>query len=88
VHDPLAGIAACATLHREHGRTLVAVLHDLNLAARYATHLVAMRDGRILAEGPPARVVTESMMQDVFALPCRVIPDPETGTALVIPGRR
>ncbi|MER7272868.1 ABC transporter ATP-binding protein [Dactylosporangium sp. NPDC000244] len=78
----------CARLHREHGRTLVAVLHDLNLAARYATHLVAMRDGRILAEGTPAEVVTEAMMEEVFALPCRVIPDPETGTALVIPRRR
>ncbi|GAA3303505.1 ABC transporter ATP-binding protein [Dactylosporangium vinaceum] len=78
----------CATLHREHGRTLVAVLHDLNLAARYATHLVAMRAGRIVAAGPPSDVVTESMMEQVFALPCRVVPDPETGTALVIPRRR
>jgi iron complex transport system ATP-binding protein len=78
----------CAGLHRDHGRTLVAVLHDLNLSARYATHLVAMRDGRILAEGPPAEVVTEAMMADVFGLPCRVIPDPETGTALVIPSKR
>ncbi|GAA2379251.1 ABC transporter ATP-binding protein [Dactylosporangium salmoneum] len=78
----------CARLHREHGRTLVAVLHDLNLAARYATHLVAMRDGRIRAEGPPAEVVTEAMIEEVFALPCRVVPDPETGTALVIPRQR
>jgi iron complex transport system ATP-binding protein len=78
----------CARLHREHGRTVVAVLHDLNLAARYATHLVAMRDGRIRAEGPPAEVVTEALIEDVFALPCRVISDPETGTALVIPRRR
>ncbi|WP_432988720.1 ABC transporter ATP-binding protein [Dactylosporangium sp. CA-233914] len=78
----------CASLHRDHGRTLVAVLHELNLAARYATHLVAMRDGRILAEGPPSQVVTEPMMEQVFTLPCRVIPDPETGTALVIPRKR
>ncbi|MGI5243571.1 ABC transporter ATP-binding protein [Dactylosporangium sp. CA-139066] len=77
----------CADLHRDHGRTLVAVLHDLNLAARYATHLVAMRDGRILAEGPPSEVVTAELMTAVFGLPCRVVPDPETGTALVIPRR-
>ncbi|WP_238019453.1 ABC transporter ATP-binding protein [Dactylosporangium sp. AC04546] len=77
----------CARLHRERDRTLVAVLHDLNLAARYATHMIAMRDGRVVAEGPPAEVMTEPVIEDVFGLPCRVVPDPETGTALVIPRR-
>jgi len=77
----------CARLHEE-GRTLVAVLHDLNQAARYATHLVAMKDGVVVAQGPPAAVVTETMVRDVFGLACRVLPDPETGTPMVVPARR
>ncbi|BAJ29345.1 MULTISPECIES: ABC transporter ATP-binding protein [Kitasatospora] len=75
----------CARLHREQGRTLVAVLHDLNQAARYATHLVALRDGRLVAAGPPGEVVTAALVEEVFRLPCRVVPDPETGTPLVVP---
>ncbi|MFD8939419.1 ABC transporter ATP-binding protein [Streptomyces sp. NPDC059578] len=71
-------------LHRA-GRTLVAVLHDLNHAARYATHLIALRDGRVVAEGPPADVMTAELVREVFDLPCRVVPDPETGTPLVVP---
>src|SRR2546422_3976329 len=78
----------CARLHEEQGRTLVAVLHDLNHAARYATHLIAMRDGHVIAEGPPADIVTADLVEQVFRLPCRVIPDPETGTPLVIPAAR
>jgi iron complex transport system ATP-binding protein len=77
----------CARLHEE-GRTVVAVLHDLNQAARYATHLIAMRDGGIVAAGPPAEIVTADLVADVFRLPCRVIDDPETGTPLVIPAAR
>ncbi|MFJ8437883.1 ABC transporter ATP-binding protein [Kitasatospora griseola] len=75
----------CARLHSEQGRTLVAVLHDLNQAARYATHLIALRDGRLVAAGPPQDVVTAELVEEVFRLPCRVIPDPETGTPLVVP---
>ncbi|MFG3260191.1 ABC transporter ATP-binding protein [Streptomyces sp. NPDC048172] len=78
----------CARLHEEEGRTLVAVLHDLNHAARYATHLIAMRGGEIVAEGPPGEVVTASLVEDVFGMPCRVIDDPETGTPLVVPAAR
>ncbi|MGY1456790.1 ABC transporter ATP-binding protein [Streptomyces sp. SS8] len=78
----------CARLHQEEGRTLVAVLHDLNHAARYATHLIAMRDGRVVASGPPERIVTAELVEDVFGLPCRVIDDPETGTPLVVPAAR
>ncbi|WP_460546227.1 ABC transporter ATP-binding protein [Glycomyces halotolerans] len=77
----------CDKLHRE-GRTLVAVLHDLNQAARYATHLIAMRDGAIVAEGPPAEIVTADIVEKVFDLPCLVIGDPVTGTPLVIPRAR
>lgn len=78
----------CARLHEEQGRTLVAVLHDLNHAARYATHLIAMRAGRVVASGAPADVVTADLVEEVFRLPCRVIDDPETGTPLVIPAAR
>lgn len=78
----------CAELHEEQGRTLVAVLHDLNHAARYATHLIAMRDGRVVAEGEPREVVTAELVEKVFGLRCQVIDDPETGTPLVVPAAR
>ncbi|MFI1164312.1 ABC transporter ATP-binding protein [Streptomyces sp. NPDC020801] len=78
----------CAELHEEQGRTLVAVLHDLNHAARYATHLVALRDGRVVAEGAPGDIVTAELVEDVFGLRCQVIEDPETGTPLVVPAAR
>ena len=78
----------CADLREHHGRTLVAVLHDLNHACRYATHLIAMREGRIVAEGAPGDVVDAELVEAVFGLPCRVIPDPETGTPLVVPAAR
>jgi iron complex transport system ATP-binding protein len=77
----------CARLH-EDGRTLVAVLHDLNQAARYGTHLVAMREGRVVAQGTPVEVVTADLVREVFGLACRVVPDPETGTPMVVPTRR
>ncbi|WP_415107710.1 ABC transporter ATP-binding protein [Micropruina sp.] len=70
------------------GRTIVAVLHDLNHAARYASHLIAMRDGAIVAEGTPHQVVTAELVEAVFSLPCRVIEDPVTGTPLVLPDGR
>ena len=78
----------CAELHEEQGRTLVAVLHDLNHAARYATHLIALRDGSVLAEGAPADIVTAELVEEVFGLRCQVIDDPETGTPLVVPAAR
>ncbi|MEU3464110.1 ABC transporter ATP-binding protein [Streptomyces sp. NPDC006733] len=78
----------CADLHEQQGRTLVAVLHDLNHAARYATHLIALRDGRIVAEGAPRDIVTAELVEGVFGLRCQVIDDPETGTPLVVPAAR
>jgi iron complex transport system ATP-binding protein len=74
----------CADLH-EQGRTLVAVLHDLNQACRYATHLVAMRGGAVVAQGEPSGVVDAELVEEVFGLRCRVMPDPETGTPMVVP---
>ena len=74
-----------ATLQQTRGTTVVMVLHDLNLAARYADHLVALRDGRVVAAGPPGEVVTEELVREVFGLVARVVPDPVTGTPWVIP---
>ncbi|RFA15407.1 hypothetical protein B7R21_05175 [Subtercola boreus] len=74
-------------LNRESGHSLVAVLHDLNQAARYATHLVAMKDGRVVREGAPNDIVTAELVEHVFGLRCRIIEDPESGTPLVIPLR-
>jgi len=78
----------CAQLHEEQGRTLVAVLHDLNHACRYATNLVVLKDGAVAAQGVPSQVVTADLVEDVFGLPCVVIDDPETGTPLVVPRAR
>lgn len=74
-----------AELNEREGRTVVLVLHDLNLACRYAHHMVAMRDGRIVAEGTPGEVVTADLVREVFGLAAEVITDPLAGTPLVIP---
>ncbi|CCH31851.1 ABC transporter ATP-binding protein [Actinosynnema sp. NPDC047251] len=70
---------------RDEGRTVVAVLHDINQASRYADHLVAMKDGRVVAEGAPSDVVDSDLMKQVFDLPSVVVPDPVTGTPMVVP---
>jgi iron complex transport system ATP-binding protein len=77
-------------LHRSGGRTVVMVLHDLNLAARYADRLVAVRGGTVVADGAPADVLTERLLAEVFDLTAKVIEDPVFGTPLVVPiaGRR
>ena len=64
------------------------VLHDLNLAARYADELVAVLDGRIHAIGAPADIVTADLVRDVFGLECRIIADPLSGKPLVLPSGR
>jgi iron complex transport system ATP-binding protein len=74
-----------AQLNRERGRTIVLVLHDLNEAGRYADRIVAMRAGRIAADGPPAQVLTAATVERVFGLRCQILEDPETGAPLVIP---
>ncbi len=75
----------CRTLNAELGTTIVAVLHDLNQACRYADRIIAMRDGTVMAHGRPDEVVTADMVAEVFGLPVEVIPDPLTGTPLVLP---
>ncbi|GAA4545586.1 ABC transporter ATP-binding protein [Pseudonocardia xishanensis] len=72
-------------LNTERGRTVVMVLHDLNLAARYADRLVAMKNGAIMAQGRPADVVTEPLLREVFGLEAKVVPDPVAGTPMVVP---
>jgi ABC-type cobalamin/Fe3+-siderophores transport system ATPase subunit len=74
----------CRSLHQQ-GRTLVAVLHDLNQAARYASHLVAMRDGAVIAQGAPTTIVTGELVERVFGVRARILTDPETGTPIVVP---
>ncbi|MEZ7238551.1 ABC transporter ATP-binding protein [Rhodococcus sp. GXMU-t2271] len=72
-------------LHSELGRTVVMVLHDLNLAIRYSDHLVVMKEGRIVRAGPPAQVITEELLREVFALDSAVIDDPVSDRPLVVP---
>jgi iron complex transport system ATP-binding protein len=74
-----------AELHADAGRTVVMVLHDLGQAARYADHLVVLDGGRLAAAGPPGEVLTAELVESVFQVPCRIVPDPETGTPLVVP---
>jgi iron complex transport system ATP-binding protein len=76
-----------AQLNVQRGRTVVVVLHDLNLACRYADHVVAMRDGSVVAAGAPADVITASTVLDVFGLEALVIDDPVSHTPLVVPIR-
>ena len=78
----------CEELHEREGRTLVTVLHDINHAARYATHLIAMKDGRIVAQGAPREILTGELVEEVFGLACRVIEDSESGQLLVVPRSR
>lgn len=75
-------------LNVTRSKTIVMVLHDLNHACRYADNLIALHDGRILAQGYPSDIVIEDMVHDVFGIACRIIPDPITGTPLVIPSSK
>ena len=79
-----------AELNRADGRTVVMVLHELNLACRYADHLIAMREGSVIAAGAPSDIVTPALVQEVFGLRAAVIACPVAGTPLVVPegGRR
>lgn len=73
------------TLHDEHGRSVVMVLHDLVLAARYCDHLVVMSRGRIAAQGHPCDVLTEELLLEVFGLKSRVVDDPVSRRPLIVP---
>jgi iron complex transport system ATP-binding protein len=72
-------------LNAGRGTTIVMVLHDLNLAARYADHLIALADGRLHAQGTPSEVLTEETVRAVFGLDSRIIEDPVSGRPLMLP---
>ena len=72
-------------LNERRGRTIVMVLHDLNLAARYSDRLVAMHDGQLVAEGSPADVLTTQMLRTTFNLDAQILHDPVSGRPMVIP---
>lgn len=75
-------------LNRFGGKTIVIVLHDLNLACRYADRIIAMKEGAIIAEGAPSDVVTAEVITEVYGLECEVVPDPVSGTPMVVPRGR
>ena len=74
-----------AHLNEAEGRTVIMVLHDINQACRYAHHLIAMRDGAVVAEGDPATVITSELVEAVFGVPCEVVPDPVAGAPMCVP---
>ncbi|AMT93659.1 iron-dicitrate transporter ATP-binding subunit [Brevibacterium linens] len=73
-------------LNHEYGHTLVAVLHDLNQACRYADEIIAMKDGAIIAQGPPETIITSELVHEVFGIECTVIDDPVTGAPMIVAG--
>jgi iron complex transport system ATP-binding protein len=72
-------------LNRERSRTVAMVLHDLNLAARYSDLVVVMHAGRIVTQGPAAKVFTAQMLSEVFGLDAEILSDPRTGLPIVVP---
>ncbi len=78
-------VMSCLAAIARTGRTLVVVLHELNIAAAFADHLVMMRAGRILAEGAPAAVMTPATLRAVFDLDAQIIADPASGRPVCIP---
>ena len=72
-------------LNRERGMTIILVLHDLNHAARYSDRMVALNEGRIVADGPPAGVLTPDMLAEVFGVRAHILTDPESGTPVCLP---
>ena len=72
-------------LNKRDDRTIVLVLHDLNQACRFGDHLIALKDGAIVAEGNPSEVITEQVVEDVFGLAVKIIPDPVAGSPMVVP---
>ena len=75
----------CRDLHARGDYTLVVVLHDLNLAFRYATNLIVMKDGRIVAQGAPGDVVTAELIKEVYGISCLCLPCPATGAPMIVP---
>ncbi|WP_449538616.1 ABC transporter ATP-binding protein [Ferdinandcohnia sp. Marseille-Q9671] len=72
-------------LNRKHGTTIVMVLHDINLSARYADHIFALHSGKLVAEGEPSKVITSQLIEDIFGLQCTVVRDPVSDSPFVVP---
>ena len=72
-------------LNEKYGTTIVMVLHDINLSARYADYLFAVKDGQLLAEGAPNDIITNELIKETFNLECQVINDPISNTPLILP---
>ena len=75
-------------LNEQYNTTIVMVLHDINLSARYANNLIAMKNGRIIAEGTPQEIVTPKLISDIYGLNCEVIKDPVSKAPMIIPKGR
>ncbi|WP_077620387.1 ABC transporter ATP-binding protein [Bacillus sinesaloumensis] len=72
-------------INRKNGTTIVMVLHDINLSARYADHIFALQKGRLVAEGEPSKVITSQLIEDIFGLHCTVVSDPVSDSPFVVP---
>lgn len=75
-------------LNRKRGTTIVMVLHDINLSARYADYIFALHKGNLISEGSPSEIITDALIKQVFDLDCTVISDPVSGTPFIVPKGR
>lgn len=75
-------------LNRRRNTTIVMVLHDINLSARYADYIFALRKGKLIKEGTPDEVITSELIDEVFGLDCEVIKDPVSNSPFIIPKGR
>ena len=75
-------------LNKKRGTTILMVLHDINLSARYADHIFAMSKGKLIAQGSPSEVISRELMKQIYGLDCQIIEDPVSGTPLIVPEGR
>lgn len=75
-------------LNKKRGTTILMVLHDINLSARYADHIFAMSKGKLIAQGEPSKVISRELMKEIYGLDCQIIEDPVSGTPLIVPEGR
>ena len=75
-------------LNKKRGTTILMVLHDINLSARYADHIFAMSKGKLIAQGAPSKVISRELMKEIYGLDCQIIEDPISGTPLIVPEGR
>ncbi|MFT4145182.1 MAG: ABC transporter ATP-binding protein [Mobilitalea sp.] len=75
-------------LNKKRGTTIVMVLHDINLSARYADYIFALQKGNLIAEGTPSDIITDALIKQVFDLDCMVISDPVSNSPFIVPKGR